>query len=220
MSIKGGAKKRRKDSNKVQHVEDPDQTLVFILLLDEGELVQPYPPSAHEAQEGISLNNGGYIDEEDSHEALHIEDPVEATTTSIPPTNEGKQMVNFSHMDGLMMELSDVFDNHIDAFKHIWRRKWDMVCFIIDGDPIYDIECSSQAKGVELSSSIGLHAYMIQVFGNLIMIWSQICSIHSRMICCNMLMVNFSHPFGVVMHILLGMQICSIRIFNHLSPQI
>jgi hypothetical protein len=48
---------------------------------------------------------------------------------------------------------SDIVDDHIDDFIQVGRRRWDVVCFIIDRDPIYDIEGSSQAEGVEVSSS-------------------------------------------------------------------
>jgi len=77
---------------------------------------------------------------------------VEVSPTSIPPTHKDKQMVNFSHMDGLMMELSDVFDDHIGAFIRIGRHRWETFCFIFHGDHIYNVECNSQAKGVELLS--------------------------------------------------------------------
>jgi hypothetical protein len=39
--------------------------------------------------------------------------------------------------------LSDKVDDHIDDFIQVGRQIWDVVCFIIDRDPIYDIEGSS-----------------------------------------------------------------------------
>jgi hypothetical protein len=34
---------------------------------------------------------------------------------------------------------NDVIEN-IDEFIHVGRHKWDVICFGLDGDPIYDIE--------------------------------------------------------------------------------
>jgi hypothetical protein len=62
----------------------------------------------------------------------------------------------------------------------------------------------------------GPHTYMIQMFGNLVMIWLQICSTPSRMTCHSILKVIFSHP---LVHTLLRMQICFMRTSNH-SAQI
>jgi hypothetical protein len=44
-------------------------------------------------------------------------------------------------------------DGHIDTFIQAGRQRWDFGHLIFDRDPIYDIEGSSQAKGVEVSSS-------------------------------------------------------------------
>ena len=44
-------------------------------------------------------------------------------------------------------------DDHIDTFIHIQRRRMNLGHFNFDGDPIYDIEGSTQEKGFELSSS-------------------------------------------------------------------
>jgi hypothetical protein len=59
-------------------------------------------------------------------------------------------MVIFSHTDGLTKETLDIVDGHIDTFIQSRRCTWDFGHFIFDRDPIYDIEGSSQAKGVEL----------------------------------------------------------------------
>jgi hypothetical protein len=48
-----------------------------------------------------------------------------------------------------------VVDQHIDDFIHVGSCRWNVVCFTFDKDPIYDIEGSSQTKGVDLSSSEG-----------------------------------------------------------------
>jgi hypothetical protein len=72
---------------------------------------------------------------------------------SVLPAHEDKEMVIFSHIDGLMKEPLDMVDEHIDTFIQTGRRRWDFGHLIFYRDPIYDIEGSSQAKGVELSSS-------------------------------------------------------------------
>jgi hypothetical protein len=59
--------KRKKNSDEVQHVEEPCETSLSFLPLDEGEFVQPCFPPAHEVEEVTSIN-----DEE-------FEDSVEAT---------------------------------------------------------------------------------------------------------------------------------------------
>jgi hypothetical protein len=98
-------------------------------------------PPVHEVEEANSLN-----DEE-------FEDLVEATPTSVLLAHEDKEMVIFSHIYGLMKEPLDMVDEHIDTFIQTGRHRWDFGHFIFYRDPIYDIEGSSQAKGVELSSS-------------------------------------------------------------------
>jgi hypothetical protein len=124
-----------------------------------------------------------------------------------------EEVINSYDADEFMEQPSDIVDDHIDDFIQVGRRRWDVGCFIIDRDPIYDIEGSSQEKGLKFHlQRTGLHACMIQMFGNLVMIWLQICSAPSRMTCRNILRVIFSHP---LIHTLLRMQICSMRIFNH-----
>jgi len=39
ISMKKSSKKRRKNFDKVQHVENPDETSIFVLPLHEGEVV-------------------------------------------------------------------------------------------------------------------------------------------------------------------------------------
>jgi hypothetical protein len=108
--------------------------------LDEVEVVQPCSPPVHEVEEATSLS-----DEE-------FEDPVEATPTSTLPAHEDKEMIIFSHVDGLMKEPLDMVDEHIDTFIQTGDR-WDFGHLIFYRDPIYDIEGSPQEKGFELSSS-------------------------------------------------------------------
>jgi hypothetical protein len=43
----------------------------------------------------------------------------------------------------------DVIEN-IDDFIHVGRRKWDVICSGLNGDPIYDIEGHFQIKNMEL----------------------------------------------------------------------
>jgi hypothetical protein len=65
----------------VKHVENQDETLVFVLPLNEGEVIQSFLPPTHEY-------------EEDFHEVHH---PIETSPASILPAHENKEVVNFSH---------------------------------------------------------------------------------------------------------------------------
>ena len=60
-------------------------------------------------------------------------------------------MVIFNYIDGFMKEPLDLVDEHIDTFIQTGRRRWDVGHLIFYGDSIYDIEGSSQAKGVKLA---------------------------------------------------------------------
>jgi hypothetical protein len=62
-----------------------------------------------------------------------------------------EEVISSYDADKFMEQPSDIVDERIDDFIQVGRRRWDVGCFIIDRDPIYDIEGSSQAKGVEMS---------------------------------------------------------------------
>jgi hypothetical protein len=62
-------------------------------------------------------------------------------------------VINSYDADEFMEQPSDIVDEHIDDFIQVGRCRWDVGCFIIDRDPIYDIEGSSQVEGVEMSFS-------------------------------------------------------------------
>jgi hypothetical protein len=64
-----------------------------------------------------------------------------------------EEVISSYDADEFVEQPSDIVDDHIDDFIQVGRRRWDVGCFIIDRDPIYDIEGSSQAEGVEVSSS-------------------------------------------------------------------
>ena len=53
-----------------------------------------------------------------------------------------------------MKETLYIVYKNIDTFIHIGRHTSDFGCFIFYRDPIYEIEASSQPKGVELSSLV------------------------------------------------------------------
>jgi hypothetical protein len=127
--------RRKKNYDKVQHIEAP----LSLILLDEGEVVQPCFPPAHNVEQAISLD-----DEE-------FEGPVEDVHASTPPAHEDEKMVIFSHTDGLMKVPFDMVDEPIDTFIQTGRHIWDLGCLKFDRDPIYDIEGSSQAEGVSFS---------------------------------------------------------------------
>jgi hypothetical protein len=62
-------------------------------------------------------------------------------------------MINISDSNDLLEDPSNVVDQYIDDFIHVGRHRWGVGCIIFYGDPIYDIEGSSQEKEFELSSS-------------------------------------------------------------------
>jgi hypothetical protein len=106
--------------------EDPEETLMSIILLDEDDIIQPLYPLLCEVEEENNLNNEDF------------EDPVEATPTTLLPAH--KEMVIFIHTDDLMKDHLEVVDEHIENFIRIGRHRWDMSCFIFYGYLIYDIE--------------------------------------------------------------------------------
>jgi hypothetical protein len=50
-------------------------------------------------------------------------------------------------------QLLDIVNERIDDFIQVGRRRWDVGTFIINIDPIYDIEGRFQAEGVEMAFS-------------------------------------------------------------------
>jgi hypothetical protein len=133
--------KRKKNYDKAQHIEG----LLSLIPLDEGKVVQPcLPPNVEEA---ISLD-----DEE-------FEGPVEDVHAYAPPTPKDKEMVIFSHTDGLMKVPFYIVDEPIDTFIHIGRHGWDLSCPKFDRDPIYDIEGSSPVEGVSSSEKWSSDVY-------------------------------------------------------------
>jgi hypothetical protein len=62
-------------------------------------------------------------------------------------------VINSCDADEFMEQPSNIVDEHIDDFIQVGRRRWDVVYFIIDRDPIYDIEGRSQVEWAEMSSS-------------------------------------------------------------------
>jgi hypothetical protein len=90
--------KRNVNFDEVKHVENPREKSLSFLPLNEVEVVQTYSPPAREIEEATSLN-----DEES-------EDPFEFALTSVFPTHEDKELVFFSHTDGLVKEPLDMVD--------------------------------------------------------------------------------------------------------------
>jgi len=68
----------------------------------------------------------------------------EVSMPCLPPTHAYEEMISLNDSNSLMEEPSDVVDQHIYYFIHFGRLRWDVVCFVLDKDPIYDIEGSSQ----------------------------------------------------------------------------
>lgn len=97
-----------------------------MISLNEGEVVQLFlPPNVEEVTN------------------LDDEGPVEYVHASTPPVHKDKNMVIFSHTDGLMKVPFDMVDEPIDIFIQTRRCIWDLGYLKFDRDPIYDIEGSS-----------------------------------------------------------------------------
>jgi hypothetical protein len=161
--------------------EDPDETYLSIILLDEDEVILPH----------------------------------------LPPANEYGYMINISDMDDHVEYPSDVVDQHIDYFIYVGRHRWGVGCIIFMEILFTTLKLYLNKKSLScLLHRTGIHAYMIQIFGTLMMIWLQICFVRSRMNFRSILMVIFNHPLGVLMRILLGIHIFSMKRFNQICPRI
>jgi hypothetical protein len=57
-----------------------------------------------------------------------------------------EEIISSYDVDEFVEQLSDIVDDHIDDFIQVGRHRWDVGCFIIDRDPIYDIKGSSQVE--------------------------------------------------------------------------
>jgi hypothetical protein len=134
--------KRKKNYDKVQHIETP----LSLISLDKGEVVQPcLPPNVEEA---IILD-----DEE-------FEGPVEYVHASAPPAHKDEKMVIFSHMKVPF----DMVDEPIESLIQTGRHKWDISYFKLDRDPIYDIEGSSKEEGVSSLEEWSSYVYDLDVW--------------------------------------------------------
>jgi hypothetical protein len=92
--------------------------------------------------------------------SLLLLDEDEAVQTCLPPAHEDEETISLDDTD-LVQDPFDMVDLHIDDFIQVGRRRWDVSCFSIDRDPIYDIGGnSSQAEGVEFSSSKEWYSYV------------------------------------------------------------
>jgi hypothetical protein len=155
---------------------------------------------------------------------LSLNDPDEDIQAVIPPTHQEENIMSYDpfkdlddnlfhdpRSEGALEEPLDIVGQHIDTFIQIGKCGWDMVLFTFDEDPTYDVEGSPQTK--DWSPCI----YDSNVWdgdGGMI----TICSIHLRMTYQSIFRVISSHPSRVVMHILSGMHIFSMRISSHLRP--
>jgi hypothetical protein len=153
--------------------EDPDETYdedkVSSLPLDED--IHPSTPLAHQEENTMSYNPFENVDDALFHDCeneencqkdldeVSLAEGLNETLLSAFPFEENEviqsceEVINSYGVDELVEQPSDIVDEHIDDFIQVGRRRWDVGCFIIDRDPIYDIEGSSQEEGVEMSSS-------------------------------------------------------------------
>jgi len=49
-----------------------------------------------------------------------------------------------------MKQPLDIVDDDINDFIRIGKHRWDMICYIFYGDPVYDIEGHSQIKDISI----------------------------------------------------------------------
>jgi hypothetical protein len=154
----------------------------------------------------------------DLHE-VSLAEGLNETLLSTFPFEESKvlesceEVINSYDADELVEQPLDIVDDHIDDFIQFGRRRWDVVFFIINREPIYDVKGISQAEGLKCHlQRTRLNTCMIQMSGNLVMIWLWICFAPSRLNYRSILKLIFGHLFICT---LLGMQICSLRIFSH-----
>jgi len=54
----------------------------------------------------------------------------------LPLTHEDGKISSFNDTNYLVENPSNMVDQHIDYFIHVGRRRWDVVCFTFDKDPI------------------------------------------------------------------------------------
>jgi hypothetical protein len=154
-------------------------------------------------------------------EAQHVEasfyflflDEDEVIQTCLPPAHEDEETISLDDTNDLVQDPFDMVDLHIDDFIQVGRRRWDVICFSIDRDPIYDIGGNiSQADRVEFSSSEEWSSYVYDSE-----IWQpgddMVIDLFFpfRMTYHNILKVSFSHP---LVHTLLRMHICFMRNSN------
>jgi hypothetical protein len=151
--------------------ETYDEDEVSSLPLDED--IQTSAPPAHQEEKMISYNPFENFDDALFHDygneenfqkdldEVSLAEGLNETLLSAFPFEENEviqsceEVINSYDADEFMEQPSDIVDEHIDDFIQVGRRRWDVGCFIIDRDPIYDIEGSSQAEGVEMSFSEG-----------------------------------------------------------------
>jgi hypothetical protein len=139
---------------KHKHIEAP----LSFLLLDEGEVVQPFSPLVHNVEEAINLD-----DEE-------FEYPIEDVHASTPPAHEDEKTIIFSHTDGLMKVPFDMVDEHIDTFIQTGRRSGILIISFSIETPSTTLRVALKKRGLSCHPQrTTFHVYMIHMFGSLMM---------------------------------------------------
>jgi hypothetical protein len=114
-----------------------------------------------------------YVDDEDLDEtsiSILLLDEGEVIHTCFPPTHQDKKIFGFNDTNDLVEDPFDVVDQHIDDFIHVERHRWDVVCFNFDKIPFTMLKVVLKKKGLSFHlHRMGLHAYMIQMLGILVM---------------------------------------------------
>jgi hypothetical protein len=159
--------KLEEDPNEEDLNETYDEDEVYSLPLD--EVIHTSSSPAHQEDNMMSYNHFENFDDALLHECgnkencqkdldeVSLAEGLNETMLSPFPFEENEflqsceEVINSYDADEFVEQPSNTVDDHIDDFIQVGRRIWDVGCFIIDRDPIYEIEGGSQEEGVEVT---------------------------------------------------------------------
>jgi hypothetical protein len=151
MSMKKVSKNKKKNFDKVQHLENLDKGPTNFLALDLIETCHRVNSLCVEIVEKYGFSDEESIVEEDSHEMQHVKNSNETSTSSLSfdedevvqprfsPAHEDEEVIGPDDANDFMEDLSEMVGQHIDDFIQVGRHRWDVGYFIFDRDPIYEI---------------------------------------------------------------------------------
>jgi hypothetical protein len=127
MSMKKATKKK-KNFDKVQHLENLDEGPTNLLTLDLVETCHRVNSLCAKIAEKYGFSDEESIIREDSHEMQHVKDSNETSTSSLPfdedevvqprfsPAHEDEEVIGPDDAGVFMEDLSDMVGQHIDDF--------------------------------------------------------------------------------------------------------